>query len=1561
MTIDPDQLEALRKRVALLSQEQRDRLLAQLEAQGIDGSWLRDEPGEVSLSISKDTRPSRIALTSSQSHVWVLHQLYPKLTAYHIPFAWRFEGPLDVKALNVAFERLLERHSALRTIFVPDDDGRPWQELLPAKIPELTPVSVGGNGFCAATAAAVVAKPFELSCELPIRAQLQRISEDAHVLVIVLHHLVADGWSRGVLIKDLAAGYGSAIGRSIDAGQRNAGINVSDQDAAFSLDQIAYSVHLADEVWRESEDYADQLQYWKRHLSGISPIELPMGRTRSGVADFRAETTLQTFSPSLADSLKELGQASGATLFMTLMAAFKLLLYRYTGQHDLAVGVPVAGRRHVESADLIGFFVNTVVLRTKFGEHPQATFGDWLQQVKSTVVESLQYQHVSFSEVVDACAPKRRVHGNPFFEIMFQVQGQDYRVQNADAPDVSFPDLKLTQQHIELPETKFDLAWHMFDRAEGLLLAVEFRSAIFQRKQIERMMEHFHHLLTEIVADPDKKIGEYSLVSDDERSRILGFSGLGNRDRLAKPESAVTFPGAFTHRFLESPEAVAIRFEDQEYTYRELDARSTVIAQSLLEAGAQAGDVVAIQLPRTFELVATIIGAMKAGVCYLPIDLSQPAERSQLMQRQAGCTILVDPQGIHRKFVQPEGAAAGEVGRLPNPNEILPESDAYVIFTSGSTGVPKGAVVRHSSLMNYLAWCISTYPFDEGWGAPVQTSIGFDATITSLLAPLVVGKTVHLLSEDNELEQLAEIVQTGPSVVKLTPAHLSALSSMLPTNLGVDCLPAALVVGGEALTAEHVAFWMENYPDVQVFNEYGPTETVVGCCVQRVGPEHHDAHGLPIGRPIWGTVLYVLDESMQPTPLGVPGELFIGGAGVARGYIDQPSLSAERFVPNPFNQPGPDSGFNVLYRTGDLVRYRDDGLLEFLGRNDDQVQIRGYRIETSEVETVIRRQGSVLDCVVIATDSSGTPAARVGPSEAGPVATQLVAYVQTVDERDPREELFAILERELPHYMIPRHIELLDSLPLTAQGKVDRRALPVPSAGREPNKMSVPPRSELEVKLLAIWKNVLNQEDLGVEDNFFERGGDSITAMQIVAGARRAGLRFEPRQLFEHQTIAAQAVLAAEYEGSQADVVPPSWQGDVPLSPMQRAFFDLDPIDPHHFNQGILLSCLHDLDQTRLKDALQIVHDQHGAFRLRFERDSEGNWRQWYSENIQEVVSMETVDLRESIDIHTDMKVALSEHQTRFDLGKGPLFRAVLIQCPNNDDRLLLLAHHLIVDGLSWAVVLGDLDDVYQQIGDTRTPKLPVETSRYADWIVSNWGTSQPAIVGGPDRSSSGTWGDVGTFEVKLALRDNQEISESILVTALSQSFSQMTRQETIDLTVERHGRDSGGGQLDLSRTVGWFTLPRNLKMRLPSSGIQSQFQYVESCLKDTSTPNGTHADFEQPFGEIGFNYLGTIRIPPNSIASGLAPEPIPDLNSPRNPRWHSLELIAWRTGHDLHLLWRFRTPQYSRDTIERLADRFLAAVHSLHAVGTKASLAEGAKSGQGIDKLMAKLNSRGK
>jgi len=1076
-------------------------------------------------------RDQELPLSFAQQRLWFLDQLDPGQASYNLPEAVRLTGTLDSAALERAINEVIRRHEALRTTFEMTPEGRPRQLIAPTLIVALPVTDLSAlppaerEVEAQRLASAEAARPFDLARGPLLRVALLRLSPAEHVLLLTLHHIIGDDWSSSVIMRELATLYDA-----FTHGRPSPLPELRLQYADFAAWQ---------RNWLRGETLETQLGYWKKQLAGSPPLlELPTDRPRPAVQTFAGAYHTFTLSADLTRRLRALAQSEGATLFMVLLAAFDVLLYRHSRQADFNVGTPIANRNRADLEPLIGFFVNTLVLRAIL--HPELSFRALVRQVRETALGAYAHQDLPFEMIVDALQPQRDLSHSPLFQVMFALQNTPRGVGATRTP-ISAGDSPLMLSAFESHSgtAKFDLTLFMVEEGEALGGALEYNTDLFDAVTIERLAEHFKILLAAAAAAPETSVARLPLLSDAERRQLLVE---WNRTEAPVP-THLCVHHLFEQQVEQTPEALAAVSGDRMLTYRALNERANQLAHHLHRLGVQTETLVALCLTRSLEVVVGILGVLKAGAAYVPIDPTYPADRIAFMLGDARAPVLLTQSALVSQL--PETTAQivcldtdwPIISHCPasNPHSsVTPSNLAYVIYTSGSTGRPKGAMLEHRGVVNYLTWCRHAYPLAEGRGSPVHSSISFDLTVTSLIAPLTAGRTVHLLPDEWGMEALTESVRAGGdfSLIKITPAHLKLLGDQLQPEEAAG-KTRAFIIGGENLLPEHVAFWLKHAPDTALVNEYGPTETVVGCCVYTETPVRPSVGVVPIGRPIFNTQLYVLDEFQQPVPIGVPGELYIGGVQVGRGYLNQPELTAERFLIADWGSQIADLETqseisnlkSKIYKTGDLARYRPDGNLECLGRLDFQVKIRGFRVEVGEIEAALSAHPAIRQNVVWPWEEAGHK--------------RLAAYVVLDEERasDPgplAAELREFLRQRLPEYMIPSAFVWLEALPVNANGKVERKLLPPPDQAARGVAATeyVAPRTSVEAALAGIWAEVLNLERVGVLDNFFELGGDSILSLQIIARARQAGLALTPRQLFESPTVAGLAAVAQPVEAA---------------------------------------------------------------------------------------------------------------------------------------------------------------------------------------------------------------------------------------------------------------------------------------------------------------------------------------------------------------------------------------------------------------------------------------------
>ena len=1508
-----------------------------------------DSQGE----IPRVDRAGRVGLSYSQQRMWFLWQLDPHSPAYNVGGMARLRGTLHVECFERALQALIHRHESLRTTF-PSEDGRPWQ-----RVAEQSDVVLHWRDVSSEPQAARAAcierlaeeqahAPFDLEHGPLLRACLLKSGEAEHHLLLTLHHIVTEGWAMDIFARELAALYEAFVD------ERESPL------APLPVQYLDYSAW--HRQWLEAGEMQRQLDYWQQQLGGEQPLlALPSDRPRPAVQSHHGELHRFALDESLACQVSRFNSERGLTLFMTMTAALAVLLYRYSGQDDLRIGVPLANRIRPESEGLIGAFLNTQVLRIR--PHGQMRVNELLEQVRQVAIDGQSHQDVPFDHLVEALQPQRSAAWNPLFQVMCNVQRWEFQQQRELAGG-----LQVDYLVNDARATKFDLNLEVTDFDAQLRCCLTYSTDLFDAGRIAAMAGHWQQLLQAMLATPDQRLSELPLLSHAEQ-RALCEAGRG--DALEQPPASV--PLLFQRQVCATPNARAVTCGGQSLSYAELDAQANRLAHRLIEHGVGPEVRVGLALRRSVDLVLGLLAILKAGGAYVPLDPEYPSERLRYMIEDSGIAVLLGHEALFQEAlpdtVQPwclereKSALAGYPAQAPQARSA-PEHLAYMIYTSGSTGLPKGVSVAHGPLAMHcqaVGELFGTGPADCELHF---YSINFDAATERLLVPLLFGAEVVLREQGQwDAEAICGLIrQHGINVLGFTPSYGGQLAQWLRSR--GERLPVRLcITGGEALTPEHLLALRETFAPQGVFNAYGPTETVVmplACLVPEALPEGlpGDAGSVPIGRVVGARQLYVLDADLAQLPAGAVGELYIGGYGLARGYHGRPGLSAERFVADPFDE----QGGGRLYRSGDLVRQRADGQLEYLGRIDQQVKIRGFRIELGEIEARLLAHEQVREAVVLALD--------------GPSGKQLVGYLLSeagVPEGELRERLKAHLHAGLPEHMVPAHLLVLERFPLTANGKLDRRALPAPEPAAVQGSFAAP-RTAIELSLAEVWQTTLGVPRVGIDDNFFALGGDSILSIQVVSRARQAGIHFTAKDLFQHQTVrtlAAAAGASAQHNIDQGPVT-----GTGLLTPIQQWFFGQGMPAQGHWNQSLLLATERPLKAQWLEEALNGLVRQHDALRQAFEQDASGQWHAHYVQ----APGTDTPLLWVREADTAEQRLAIFEAAQRsLDLQRGPLLRGVLI--PGSPQRLLLVIHHLAVDGVSWRVLLEDLQAAYRQLEQGKPVALPAKTSALRDWAqrlkayagseslreeLAWWqGHLQGAAAELPVdfQTMQNLERDARSLTCKLdPARTRQLLQQAplayrarvddLLLTALARTLCAWTGQDSALVQLEGHGREALFEELDLSRSVGWFTSAYPVHL-CPTQDLGGSLKAVKETLRGVPHKGLGHGVLEYladdasraalaalPKARITFNYLGQFD---QGFGEGAMWRPLQEAGGAQHdgaaapPNWLSVDGQVY--GGELTLRWTFSEQRFSPATIERLAQAYQVELEALiaHCLGADA------------------------
>jgi amino acid adenylation domain-containing protein/non-ribosomal peptide synthase protein (TIGR01720 family) len=1388
-------------------------------------------------------------VSSYQRRVWALAELAPASPAYNLCVALEVDGRLSVRALRRALAEMALRHEILRTS-IAARRGEPVQLVAP---PALPPLRVAArkdkDKDLAQQVTAEARRPFRLSYGPLWRAVLFRSKAADDVLVLCLHHAVCDDWSLRLLLDELAVLYPAVTAGALG--------DLPVQYGDFAVWEAAR--HAGPEVLAS-------LSWWRERLFGLPAIELPADRP-PGAGDEGAVVSRE-LPDSLTRNMKQMARAERASVFMLVLAAWAAVLRRHVSNDDVAVAVPVANRPSVELEPLIGFFTDTVVLRLQASG--DITVRQLLRRAAEATLDAHEHVNAPFDLVVRAMQPARRDTHMPLVRTMLNHHP-------ALPTEMTLGRLTARPREVHTGTAKFDVTISVVEHSEHIELTAEYRTARYESRSARRWLAQLEAALKEMVMAPERRVDELELLADTPMNGPAAMMPPGRIDELIAAQAAL------------HPRALAVVSSAGSLSYRALDKKAGEIATLLREHGIGAGSIVGVCLRRKPDLLVALLAVWKSGGAWLLLDPDHPQLWRAGLLADAGASAMV----------------CDRLRVVGLPGHRLPGSAsddlAYLIYTSGSTGEPKGVEISHRSLRNYLRWCVHAYDIAGGRGAVAHSSVAYDFGLTALLGPLVAGRTVTLTDELDSLADLARLLGepgTPLSFVKLTPTDLMRLAEIMGPEPRWQP-PLRLIVGGESLYAEQLRWWRANAPHTILVNEYGPTEATVGCCTFQVRLADLPTSGpVPIGHPIANTVLQVLDEHGRAVPAGAPGELWIGGAGIARGYHNRPTLTSQSF---------PRGQNEVRYRTGDCVRRRADGMLEHLGRLDDQVKINGIRVEFAEIEAAMMGHPAVRNAAVAARAS---PGGRLG----------LVGYIVG---SATAAELRGWLADRVPSSLVPGRFVTLREIPRTSSGKLDRAALLVPQqpAIAPPERPATP----AEATVLEIFADVLGRPRVTPTDNFFDLGGDSILAIQIVSRARRAGLHFTPRQLFQCQTARELAASARALSGASAEPV----AGAVRLTPIQHWLFAQRLANPHHFNQAVMLQPVRKIDPPLVRAAVAALATHHDALRLRFARRS-GGWRQWYAPAEASAAAFDFMELG-SLPSRTD------RIQEGLNLAAGPLLRVALLDGGGPPaDRLLVVAHHLVVDAVSWRILLDDLETAYLQLEHGLAVDLPGKTTSFQAWAehvaehartlgtyTSAWPRSAFSAVprlpvdlpAAPDTVATAS-SHIMTFDAELTRALLNDVPRGLgarvevsLLCGLGCALGRWTGAAINLVDVESHGRDERLGGVDLSRTVGWFTAMAPVP--LPSGNPEEPREWLSATVGSLADTTRLAVDFGAlrwlspdpaarrrlaalPAPQVRFNYLGHVdRLLGRSTLFTLAPETAEPTSSPANKRTHMIELDA--------------------------------------------------------------------
>jgi amino acid adenylation domain-containing protein/non-ribosomal peptide synthase protein (TIGR01720 family) len=1481
--------------------------------------------------LSKADRGKEAPLSYSQQSMWFLDQLNPGSVSYTVPNTINFMGDFDVDAMRKAFLAIVERHEILRTVFR-SADGHPHQLILEDMDFDIPLIDLSNLPEAQRESTARIRikeqarEPWDLENGPLIRVRIYRRAKDHHSLMLTMHHIITDGRSMGVLTKELSILYRVFL------------VGAPSPLPDLPLQYADYAIWQND--WMKGDALKQELGYWEDKLGDAAQLELPTDHPRPLVHRYKGSRFNFTVPGDLTHHLQDLARSEGATMFMVLLAGFQLLLSRYSGQNDISVGTPSANRSKIELESLVGFFVNTLVMRTVIEGDPG--FRGMLETVRDSCVEAYAHQEVPFEKIVDAVNPVRDLATQPLFQVMFVHE-------SAAANKLNMPGVDWKHSSTEMETSNFDVLFLAHESDNDISCSFQYNSDLFDHTTIERMGNHLMLLLEAVAAEPDRALSQVTMLSDDERNLVLDVWNDTDEDI---PTDRCVHELIAEHA-VQDPDHPAMDFRGEMLSRHEVDVRANRLANYLCSRGVVPETIVGICLERSMEQAIALQAVLKAGGAFIVLDPDYPQDRLQFMMEDSGMNLVVTQEDLRETIPLGDECilllsdAAEEIEQQPETcpdSGVRPENMAYMIYTSGTTGTPKGVMVEHRNLVNLVSAHNPRMDISADSRVMQMMSLSFDAGLGEYFRTLTGGGCLYmarkedLLPSDELIEKLRELEIT---TIAIPPAVLSAMPQGAE-----DALTSikVLTTAGEAFSTDLATRWGRNR---HINTGIGSTECTIG---NSIAIDWNLERKPPLGSPLANNKVYVLDEWLQPVPIGTPGELFVGGRQVSRGYRNNPAKTAEKFLPDPFSDvPGA-----RMYRTGDMVRWLASGNLDFLSRADFQVKIRGYRIELGEIESAL-------------TDFEGIVQNVVSVHQEGSIKRLVAYYIPAEGAEFNTTDLRGFLKDRLPDFMIPSFFVEIDKIPLTANNKIDYKSLP------EPEKDSLTLETEYveastptQHTLVGIWKEVLGLEKVGVNDNFFELGGDSIMSIQVVARSNKAGMPLTPKDIFSHQTVAELAEKVESGEGSveaEQGIV----TGEFPLTPIHHWFFEKHTGAPNHYNHWVLRSIPGEHDIEAMAKAFQAVLEHHDALRMRFTREGD-SWRGELAPPEEEIPFREydlcafdsDEEIAEEIDRHLDLM-----HQA-IDVTSGPIAQMAWFKLGGGrPGKLGFVIHHIAVDTVSWPFIIEDFFSAYQRIRNDQRVVLQAKTTSFIQWAESlqeyadseelreesaYWLDDSRGDAGALPRDHEGgdtSHASTDSLHVELETETTQILVRSapklwkvqvndVLLTALAVALCRWRGQPEVLINMEGHGREEIGAELNVSRTVSWFTsfypllvkvdesldpeaLVRAVKEQaqaVPNRGIgYSVLRYMTS---DETVSERLHA---MPEAEIAFNYTG-IQTGQGGDDSGEGQIHLSEGQA--SDRRHPIEIVSHISGGRLMMKWNFSTTMNDKATLKRVTDDFL-------------------------------------
>lgn len=1468
-------------------------------------------------SIAKAKKQERYPVSSAQKRLFVLNQIGQTELSYNMPGIMEIEGKLKIKKLVNAFESLIKRHEALRTSFE-FVEGEPCQkihafeelnfelEFIDKKESEkeIGDIKISGNKGKLDSIIESFVKPFDLSQAPLLRACLIEKGKNEYILLFDMHHIISDGMSMNILLQNLLALY-----QGLHLGE----LQIQYRDFAVWQNQM-----FSTDVIKKQENY------WIDKFKGEIPVlDLPIDFKRPREQNFEGDILSFEIEKTVFLKLKDICKETETTLYMLLMAVYNILLSKYTMQQDIIIGFPISGRRHNDLDNLIGMFVNTLAIRN-FPEG-EKRFKEFLEEIKENTLAAYENQDYPFEELLEKLEIKRDLSRNPLFDTMFSIQ-------QADSQMIKLDDLELRTLEVNPGISKFDLSLEAVELEDKLILKLEYASRLFKRETIERLSKHFTNIIKKIINNIDIKISDIELITPDEKEEIL----VQFNNTYLNYSQEKTIKQLFEEQAAETPEDIALVSDTMTMTYRELNRKSNQLAHFLRQKGIGPDKIVGIMVERSIEMIIGIFAILKAGGAYLPLDINYPDKRLEYILEDSNAEILLVKNKFKDRKIKYQGSIinfSSSLLYLENQSNLLdivtPHNLAYIIYTSGTTGNPKGVMVEHKNVLNYCAAFENVIDLPAQMNVLQQASFSFDTFVEEVFPTLLKGGRLILLPQDqiidiNILE--SKIRDENINIITSSPLFLNELNK-LPNIPVVDIY----ISGGDVLKKEYISKIAKNG---QVYNSYGPTETTV--CATYYKYHNDSGNSIPIGKPIANYKVYILDKNNRLQPIGIPGEMCIAGEGLARGYLNRPGLTAKKFVDNPYEK-------GKIYKTGDMAKWLPDGNVEFLGRIDTQAKIRGFRVETGEIENLLLKNEHIKEVTVLVKGSGSE--------------RYLAAYFVSGQDLSI-SELRDYLSNELPDYMIPAYFLQIEKMPLTPNGKIDTKALSEISTQIDRGIEYIPPSNYIEKKLVDIWEEVLGIDKIGINDNFYEFGGDSIKAIQVSSRLYNHDMKLDIKYILSSPRIKdlSKFVQITSRKKISNQLI----EGEVELTPIQKWFFEKEFVEKEYWNQAVMLYRKDGFNEERLKKVFKRLVSHHDALRMRYYLKKDNSKIIQYNRAIGEnTFSIETLDLKSQQDITSIIEEESNKLQFSFDLEDGRLLKIVQFKT-NSGDHLLISIHHLIVDAVSWRILLEDFFSGYMQLEEKEEITFPPKTDSYQEWSSSlkEYAHSKEVL------SQIDYWEDIIAKQEELPVdnkiasrivgnctnkklvlsreRTEQLLNEvssayntkvnDILLSALGLAINKWCGLENIVLNMEGHGRDKIIEDIDITRTVGWFTTQYPLLLKITNTAnISFLIKNVKESLRKVPC-NGVGYQMLKYLSDIGigdyreeisFNYLGHLDSQQNVGGITISELSAGNMIGPGNEQPYKIDLNGYIIKKQLIFEITYDINEFKEGNIEKLCDLY--------------------------------------